>query len=152
MIDCLGPTALMEFLLTPERLDIQCASLLLLPVSTPNLHNYLKLFLITCAMEAPVYALVMRKYKFKPSKVLCVVVILNIATHPFVNFLLPVILKKITADPTFAMQLLAGEIFAPVIEGLLHWRLTKLTAIGAITTAAIANILSWSGYAYLASF
>jgi hypothetical protein len=71
----------------------------------------------------------------------------NLATHPIVFFLIPRLVDHFNGR--FVDSLVIAEVFAPVVEALLLWKLLRLSAGRATLTSMAANLCSWSVGVYL---
>ena len=139
---CQTPSALARFFLARSTLEPDCLWALLLkprpaPVSFPE---YLGIFALTCAIEAPVYAMALRSRGARTTAL--AIAALNLATHPLVFFAIPRAVSSLGGHNS--TSLLVAEIFAPAVEALLLWRIRGGSAWSSLAYALAANLLSWS--------
>lgn len=100
---------------------------------------YSKYFVTTVLIEAPVYFFALRFLAFKTK--LKLVLSVNLATHPIVFYLFPWVLMHWHLN--YGAYVLSAEIFAPLVEGLMIWKIFKVPASAAFAAAFAANIISW---------
>lgn len=139
MIDCITPWNLIWNLFNVH----QCSEIYELTTLTEpfSFMEYLPFFLKTFALELPIYFIILRQLKNIPT-VLQINTVLNLATHPIVFFVIPIILTNLGAN--YLHYLATAEIFAPLIEALILFRIYKLSLARSLTAAISANLLSWS--------
>ena len=139
MIDCITPWNLLWNLFNAH----QCSEIYELTTLTEpfSFTEYLPFFLKTFALELPIYFLFLQTLKNIPT-VLKINAVLNLATHPIVFFVIPIILAYLGA--TYLHYLAVAEIFAPLIEALILFRIYKLSLGRSLTAAICANLFSWS--------
>ncbi len=124
-------------------MEPECIWVLLLrprPVPTPFL-SYLEVFALTCLLEAPIYWFAFRNEKWSALKKLGVLFALNLATHPFIYFVVPQIIMLLNGK--VFQSVLVSEIFAPVMEGILLYWLRKDFFWGSLGFAIATNLVSW---------
>lgn len=139
MIDCITPWYLVWNLFNPH----QCGEIYALTSLTEpfSLVEYLPYFLKTFALELPVYFIFLRTLKRIP-EILKINTVLNLATHPIVFYLIPVILMQLNAN--YLNYLVVAEIFAPLVEALILYRIFKVRVSRAFAASICANLFSWS--------
>ena len=103
--------------------------------------EYLPFFLKTFVLELPIYFLFLRTLKNVPV-ILKMNTVLNLATHPVVFFIIPLILTQLNA--TYLHYLVVAEIFAPLVEALVLFKVYKISLGRAVLAALCANLFSWS--------
>ena len=86
--------------------------------------EYLPFFLKTFVLELPIYFLFLRTLKNVPV-ILKMNTVLNLATHPVVFFIIPLILTQLNA--TYLHYLVVAEIFAPLVEALVLFKVYKIS-------------------------
>src|SRR5690349_20873644 len=98
-IDCYGPVALSQYFLGSTA----CESVLSSPSQTsiPPFFIYLGLFALTCCLEYPIY-----KFFLRGHPLVLRVLLINLATHPAVVFVFPLVASYLSA--TVATSLLAS--------------------------------------------
>lgn len=101
----------------------------------PELGHYLVVFGLTMLLEAPFY-IALAKRKFLLPLIFC-----NLATHPFIYWILPWL--GVRFEWSFAEVMLAAEVFAPVVEILLAVFVFKLKARFAVPLIILGNLFSW---------
>lgn len=139
MIDCITPWNLLwNFFNAHQCSEIYELSTLNEPFT---FIEYLPFFLKTFVLELPIYFLFFRTLKNIPA-LLKMNSVLNLATHPAVFFVIPIILTELNA--TYLHYLLVAEIFAPVIEALILHKFYKLGLGRSFAAAVCANLFSWS--------
>ena len=139
--ECYGPEAVLGAMF--GSLDTVCLATLRNGVVTSRASAgaYGVVFLLTCALEAPVYGAASRWRKLSRGAWARQTFALNMATHPVVFWLIPRVLVRGHAS-TLA-TILVSEVFAPVVEaGLLvgGWGYPWRVAAGVAITA---NLFSW---------
>ncbi len=112
-----------------------------LPTSAelPSLGRYLLLFAATNILEAPLYFLFFRKWT--PT------LVLNLASHPFLIFLLQPLLAR--AKISTGTGLLFMESMAIMIEVLVLIYFYKKGRLQAWSASILANLWSWNVGIYL---
>lgn len=75
-------------------------------------------------------------------KILQINFVLNLATHPVVFILIPIILTQFEAN--YLNYLVVAEIFAPLTEALILVYFYKIKFNRAFFAAIAANLFSWS--------
>jgi hypothetical protein len=103
--------------------------------------DYVPFFFKTYALELPIYYLFLRKTR-DFLQILNADLVLNLATHPIVFFIIPMVLAVFQA--TYMQYLFIAEIFAPVTEALILYYFFKLSLRRAFAAAILANLFSWS--------
>ncbi len=138
---CASPWGLAVFLLNLVDPSSECYEVhqSLVTASDFELSFYLKYFGMTLLLEGPIYFLGLTMLPW-PKRLLAIVVV-NLATHPIIFYIFPLILSRF--DATYSTYLLTAEIFAPVVEALLLWKLFKLSPSKAFSIAIAANLISW---------
>lgn len=139
MIDCITPWNLIWNLFNPH----QCSEIYELTTLTEpfSIFEYLPYFLKTFALELPIYYLFLRNLKNIPT-ILKINSIVNLATHPIVFYIIPLILMQLNS--TYLHYLITAEIFAPLTEALILYRFYRLSPGRALIAAICANLFSWS--------
>lgn len=103
--------------------------------------SYLSVFLKTCALEAPFYLLLLRRYHVT-SRITCLLSS-NLLTHPAVYFVFPSLFTS------YMTSALASEAFAPITEFLFVFGLSRFygkngpKALTVAVVISIANLFSW---------
>ncbi len=113
---------------------------------TPDYFIY---FLKTCAYESPFYYLCFRGLPFP--RILALIVLLNLATHPIVFFVIPLLFSRYFAAALFS------EAFAPTIEVALAYLVlrrampgeTRAKVAARASWLLIANLFSWEAGMFL---
>jgi hypothetical protein len=103
---------------------------------------YLGFFLLTCLLESIFYFRAGQKKKLTPSKIIEQILVLNLATHPLVFFIFPMVLEK--AGSTVFTYIWTAELFAFAVESILLVRRYHYSWTMAIMTSCLANLFSWS--------
>ena len=140
MVECLTPWYLIYNLFANNACSEIYSSGL--PSETMTLKDYLPYFLKTFILELPIYALILKSQQ-NFTKNLAATSLLNLATHPIIFILFPMVLPKL-GDFNYLNYLVAAEIFATVVEALLLIKVFKLKIGWAVVSAAAANLFSWS--------
>jgi hypothetical protein len=96
---------------------------------------------MTCLLEAPAYLAFGLWAKQKVPRLLIQIVILNLATHPIVFWLVPWLFEK--AHQTTGVYLLLGELFAFGVEALILRKWARYPWSLSIVTSVAANLTSW---------
>ncbi len=140
---CFGPLSLVEYWFAPQTLRLECWSALNIEMdpTSPGAGEYLALIAITLALEFVVYFLFLKK-RFVFFKVVRVNLFLNLATHPLVTFLFPLLIAK--AQMSVAGYITAAEIFAPLVETILLVFLFRIPLALAAVSSFLANLTSWA--------
>ena len=96
----------------------QCSAYYLAPAFDGHITfaQYLPYFIKTFFIELPVYYIFLKEFK-KIKDLLFINLILNLATHPIVFFVISAICFKY--DISYLYYLLSAEIYAPLIEILI---------------------------------
>ena len=109
--------------------------------------DYFLVFMKTCLLEFPFYALAFRKLSWP--KILLVTATGNILTHPIVFFVLPAIFQR------YLVAALVAEVFAAGFEALFAvWvmralRFPNSVALQAAALVILANLFSWEVGSFL---
>jgi hypothetical protein len=103
---------------------------------------YLGVFLLTCSLESIFYFIAAKKQKLTHSKTIEQILVLNLATHPIVFFIFPLLLEKAGSD--ILTYIWTAELFAFAIEALLLKFRYRYSWTMAILTSGLANLFSWS--------
>lgn len=116
-----------------KPLSILCSTVLDQPVGLTEItfKFYLLLFVITNLLELPFYQLSLKR-----------TLILNLATHPFVIWVLPYLGKNL--NWTILHYIFVAESTAFIIEALILKMIFKYNWSSAFIVAAAANLFSWS--------
>ena len=140
--DCYGPSRLVQYWLFREKLPLECWSTLNMEMSLPDLTlgSYLLLFSLTLLLEFGIYWAILRRQR-KLADIAVSSVCLNIATHPAVTFLFPVL--AVRQQATTAVYITQAEIFAPLVEALLLYFVFSLPARTSLLASLTANLVSW---------
>ncbi len=138
---CTTPLGLILFQFGALETTTNCAEVFQTPVTpTPfDLVEYLKYFLWTLGLELPLYYFMLSN--LAKLKRLQLSLLVNIATHPIIFFVFPLILSH--WNLTYRDYLLSAEIFAPLVEGFIIWKLFKSNPGRAFSAALSANLISW---------
>lgn len=140
MIECLTPWYLiLNFFAENNCAEIYNSGL---PTDPITLSEYLPYFLKTFILEFPIYALILKSQQ-DLAKTLAANTILNVATHPFIFILLPLLLNRIE-NINYLHYLVVAEIFAPTVEILLLKLIFKIKPAHALIAGLAANLFSWS--------
>jgi hypothetical protein len=103
--------------------------------------DYLPYFLKTIVIEFPIYYLLFKNFQsFK--KLLVINLVLNLATHPIVFYVISYICFRL--DLSYLHYLISAEIFAPVVEALILIYVFKIPISKAWVASILANLMSWS--------
>jgi len=97
--------------------------------------DYAILFLKVLILECPFYFIALRRSLWL--KAFTVLVTANFLTHPLVAFGIPCIAKTILGS------IFVGELYAPIMEFFILWKVGKLKLSESFLVALIANIFSW---------
>jgi hypothetical protein len=139
---CITPLAIAQYFSLSSELPARCLTVLgqtcYIPAISPT--KYALLFLGTVLFEIPIYFAFLRK-KVPIGSLVLWTLILNLATHPAVSFLIPRICAA--TESRLVDYVLWAEIFAPVVEALLLWKIARVNLGRAAVAALIANLLSW---------
>ncbi|MEZ4750910.1 MAG: hypothetical protein R3B54_09900 [Bdellovibrionota bacterium] len=103
--------------------------------------TYFVFFLLTTALEAPVYWYFLKGEIRPTSRLVAVVICLNLCTHPlailgFPQFFALAGFTKLTA-------LLFTELFALLVEGLVLWKVLQISPKASFAASFTANLFSW---------
>lgn len=101
--------------------------------------DYLGIFLKTCVLEAPFYAMAFATRPMR--RVLVALVLMNLATHPIVFFVIPRFFD------TYLHAALFSEAFAPLVEMAIAVGL--LRKLSPAPWILLANLFSWQIGMYL---
>lgn len=139
MIDCITPWYLIWNLFNAH----QCSEIYGLTTLTEpfSFVEYLPFFLKTLVLELPIYFLFLRRLKSIPT-ILKLNTLANLATHPIVFFIIPIALMQLNG--TYLNYLVTAEIFAPLVETLILYKVFKLSPSRSFAAALCANLFSWS--------
>ena len=155
---CYSPLSLMAWLIKDSSLPQSCLSILQQPSEFPQVNgtDYIQYFVTTCALEAPIYALIfafsgrLKNFKMNSLNPLFrALLFCNLATHPIVCFGIPGILEK--TGGSYGLGLLIGEIFAPLTEAFILCKFFRIHPRSAILGSIFANLFSWWSGIYLLS-
>jgi hypothetical protein len=140
MVECLTPWYLLNNLFA----DNACSEIYSsgLPSDPMTMLEYLPYFLKTFILELPLYALILKSQQ-SFVKNLTANTLLNLATHPVIFILFPMVLPRL-GDFNYLNYLVAAEIFAPIVEALLLIKVFKIKLGWAFVSAIAANLFSWS--------
>ena len=139
MIECLTPWYLIFNAFAAHNCGDIYSSLP--PSDFVSFSEYYPYFLKTFILELPIYYVLLRRLK-SGLKVLEINLLVNLATHPFIFLLLPVLLSK--TEATYLDYLLTAEVFAPAVEALLLAKAYKIPPWLSVLAAVAANLFSWS--------
>lgn len=139
MIECVTPWYLIWNFFNPH----QCSEIYTLTsLADPiTFILYLPYFLKTFLLELIIYWLFLRNQK-SLTEILQIDFILNLATHPVVFFLMPIIVMGLNGN--YLNYLVAAEVFAPLTEAIILVYFYKLSWPRALQAAITANLFSWS--------
>ena len=155
MVECYTPLGLLQYWTSPTSLSTECLAVLE-SAQTPtsvSILEYLKVFSMTCLLEWPFYALALKgssasvakqgapRPKASASRILGILILANLCTHPFVYFVFPWLLSQMNA--TYVQTCTLSEIFAPTVEAWLLTRFGKLSLSAALGWSVAANLASW---------
>ena len=139
---CLSPWTILEYFLKHD-IAFEC-KVILSSVEMVNVHSlsaYLPIFIWTVILETPFY-LAYLKWRGESLKfALLFILLANTATHPVVTFIIPRIFHGLGYSQWTGMVL--KESFAPVVEGLILKRMTRLNWGEATGLALVTNLFSW---------
>ena len=113
-----------------------------LPTDPISFTEYLPYFLKTFILELPIYAILLKSQQ-SFAKTLTANTLINLATHPFIFILLPILLVK-SDSINYLNYLTIAEVFAPSVEALILFKIFKLPLKNAVISAFLANLFSWS--------
>jgi hypothetical protein len=140
--ECLAPDTVFDFFAN-RSVELDCKIMLssVESGSAMALNEYLRVFGWTCGLEAVVYLplLLLKKNGFGRS--LLVVIAANIATHPLITYVFPIVFESIGLG--VASSVVMKELFAPLVETLVLRRFTNLTWLESATVSFGANFFSW---------
>jgi hypothetical protein len=139
---CQTPATLVQFFFAKASLSPECLWALLVgprPRST-TLGEYALVYFFTCLIEFPFYWLGLRN-RCGLVKIAWVTLVLNLATHPLIYFLFPLLVFRLHGGSY--QSLLASEVFAPVVEAMLLYGITRLNVITVVASSVVANLCSW---------
>ncbi len=88
-----------------------------------------------------IYYLFLRTIKKIP-KILEINLVVNLATHPIIFFIVPMIIMQFKA--TYLHYVIVAKIFAPVVEAVILFYFYKITFRKAALSAVCANLFSWA--------
>lgn len=140
---CLTPPNILRFVLGGS-VDFDCKVMLSLRESTPNVEiaSYLVIFILTCLLEAVIYLPAIWRSTGSLKRGLEFLFWGNIATHPAVIFIFPLVLSQF--DVSIGLAVAIKEIFAPVVEAIMLKKFAPvLSGAEAAVIAFAANLLSW---------
>ncbi len=143
LADCYYPFSVIQFLLTQNATEIcQNAYSSIVLFQDFSFLNYLKYFLITCFLESFIYlvAAFYKKINFKTS--FMQIFILNLATHPLVILVFPLIFQKMNGP--LISYILIAELFAIYVEFLLLQYFFKYNRMTSLILSIAANLFSWT--------
>jgi hypothetical protein len=143
-MSCASPQALLNYFFAGPASDFFCTqalSSLQMPTTITALA-YLKVFFLTCLLEAPIYWIALRSSSRNWIARFGIVVALNLATHPAVYFFWPWFVSKLGGR--YYQTLIVAEIFAPAVEAKLLAYWAPMSFRRAILFAVAANLFSWS--------
>lgn len=105
----------------------------------PSLSVYLKYFVITLVLEAPVYALILYRLGWK--KATAALVFVNLLTHPLIVYVWPLIARQYNLG--YRELILIGEGLVPLIEALALKFILQDRFVKILFIAYLANFASW---------
>jgi hypothetical protein len=106
-----------------------------------GLYEYSLLFVLTYLFEAPIYWLFFRRISAKWYRFLYASLILNLATHPFVALMQPLMTSGLGLD--YTQYEIIAETIAPSVETLVLWLFFGFSFRRAFFAAVVANLFSW---------
>lgn len=120
----------------------ECTALLGQPMWGPDVTVllYAKYFFATVAFEFPIYFLLLRNMSH--IKKLASIVLVNIATHPFIFLVLPKLM--VNTQMSYSAYALIAETFAPLTEGLILSVWLRQGFVRGLAIAIAANLFSWT--------
>lgn len=138
--ECLTPWALVinQVANHPDCSQIYASGI---PDDSISFLQYLLVFFKTYTFELPLYYVFLRKSWNMP-KILLVNLVINLATHPIIYLLMPIIFLRF--DMNYLQYLVIAEIFAPAVEAILLSRVFKISWKTAVAAALVANLFSWT--------
>lgn len=138
---CVSPGGLIFYLFNTMGTNSHCTEIYLSMVQATDLSfwGYLPFLLGTILFEAPIYYFGLTELSRKQR--LLAILILNLATHPIIFFVFPLVLERYQA--TYSVYLTSAEIFAPVVETLILWKGFHVNVKRAFWISITANLISW---------
>jgi hypothetical protein len=146
---CYTPLGLLKYWLGIQSLPLQCLEVLGSPhppIETYDPVLWLKIFALTCALEAPFYVLGAFRNMSWRNRILGLIG-LNLCTHPLVFYGFPTIAAHLGIS--YAGTLTISEAFAPLCEALVvallltHGLKHKFSFARSLSVALSANLFSW---------
>lgn len=146
---CFSPPDVVGMLVHANGVSSSCMARLMNDPVVPDISfaQYFLYFSLTCILEAPIYWLAARRFGKGSKEILLLILGLNLATHPIVVFVMPRISLMLGQSSLFDVS--SSEVFAPVVEALLLWRVGRFPMVWAIPVAIAANLCSWWLGSYL---
>jgi hypothetical protein len=143
--ECYTPVALAQYFLIQPGIAWQGCSEILSSrfEELPRLEllSYLKVLATTCALELPIYLLILVNRSALMLKVVLAAILVNIASHPLVYFGFPWL--SIQLGLSYAPMLASAEVFAPALEIVLLLFCFQFSKTRASVGAVAANLFSW---------
>ena len=151
---CYSPLNILLELIGHTQEPSLCSSLLHTPMSelTPiTLIEYLKTLGLTLFLEFFFFLIpfIFHGYTLREilkkgfqSAFLC-----NILSHPIIYFIFPAL--AVTCEMTYIDMLIRAEIFAPLLEAIVFFRIWKLNQPLSLASIVAANLTSWGVGIYL---
>ena len=103
--------------------------------------QYLPYFIKTCILELPIYFIFLRSSR-SFFRIVVITFIVNLATHPIVFMLMPILLTKLNLN--YLQYLCIAETFAPLIEALILAFYYQFSSRVSFWAALVANLFSWT--------
>ncbi|MGO9544746.1 MAG: hypothetical protein ACLPPF_08125 [Rhodomicrobium sp.] len=147
---CFAPPGIVLGLFAPGMLGETCRVLQLSEAGGSediSAAAYGLVFLVNCILEAPAYAIAGRIMGRPAHAILGQIAGLNLATHPAVYFVLPVLAERL--GWTLLTQAAVSEVFAFTVEAALLRAVWKYPWRAAAAASFLANLTSWWSGAYL---
>ncbi len=147
---CFAPPGIVLGLFAPGMLGEACRVLQLSEAGGAadiTAAAYALVFSVNCILEAPAYAIAGRIMGRPLHAVLGQIAGLNLATHPTVYFVLPVLAERL--GWTLLAQASVSEVFAFAVEAALLRAFWQYPWRAAAAASFLANLTSWWAGAYL---
>lgn len=142
---CNLPHSLLLYLFSTKNVPPECLRYLttssLDGVYGVSATTYVLFFLLTVALEAPIYWYFLRDRITPASRWVAALFCINLCTHPLAILGFPQFFAL--AGDTKLTALVATEVFAPVVEGLVLWKLLNIPPRVAFVASVAANLFSW---------
>jgi hypothetical protein len=146
---CFTPPNVILGLVEPGALEGVCAAIQNDEASATStaFPVYVAVFAVNALLEAPAYGFAGYLNKQAPVAILRQILVLNIATHPAVFYLFPLLASRL--GWTLLTLTGASEAFAIVVEAALLKLVWNFSWLAAAFASLAANLTSWWVGAYL---